>query len=328
VSTSGDAADDPAIWVHPEDPARSVVLATDKEAGLGVYDLAGVRFQFVTDGKLNNVDVRYGFLLDGKRVDLVAASNRTDQTIAVYVIDPSTRRLSKVDARPIRVGIERAYGFALYRSRISGEYYAFVNDGAGATEQWRLFDNGEGRVDAERVRTLAHASGVEGMVADDRHGVVFIGEEDHGIWKFPAEPDADDEPVLIDRMGEHGHLTADVEGLALYHTADGGGYLIASSQGSDSFVVYDRTGDNDYRCTFTIAATGSIDAVSHTDGVAVSGAALGPTFAYGLFVAQDDDNAPDHQNFKLVTWEAIAAAADPPLAVDGKWNPRSVPTDE
>ncbi len=34
-------ADDPAIWVHPERPADSLVIGTLKDAGLVVYDLRG-----------------------------------------------------------------------------------------------------------------------------------------------------------------------------------------------------------------------------------------------------------------------------------------------
>lgn len=33
VPHDGDAADDPAIWVHPTDPGRSVILGTDKRGG-------------------------------------------------------------------------------------------------------------------------------------------------------------------------------------------------------------------------------------------------------------------------------------------------------
>jgi len=45
-------------------------------------------------------------------------------------------------------------------------------------------------------------------------------------------------------MGEDGHLTADVEGMAIYRGANGAGYLIVSSQGSSEFMVYERTGRN------------------------------------------------------------------------------------
>ena len=37
VPSTGDAADDPAIWIHPDDPARSLVLGTDKK-GLAIQD--------------------------------------------------------------------------------------------------------------------------------------------------------------------------------------------------------------------------------------------------------------------------------------------------
>ncbi|MGP3689785.1 phytase [Streptomyces sp. IBSNAI002] len=58
VSHSGDAADDPAIWVHPTDPARSVVVATDKKGALEVYDLSGTRIQRINGDHGNNVDLR------------------------------------------------------------------------------------------------------------------------------------------------------------------------------------------------------------------------------------------------------------------------------
>ena len=76
VASSNDAADDPAIWIHPTDPAKSLVIGTDKKRGLDVYDLSGKRVQSLPDGRMNNVDLRYGFLLDGAEVAIVAATNR------------------------------------------------------------------------------------------------------------------------------------------------------------------------------------------------------------------------------------------------------------
>ena len=76
----GDVSDDPAIWLHPSDPARSVILGTnkssDRNGGLYVHRLDGARVdggdQWVegrnwfrsdddTNSKYNNCDVRYGF---------------------------------------------------------------------------------------------------------------------------------------------------------------------------------------------------------------------------------------------------------------------------
>src|SRR4051812_16482465 len=41
VAHSGDAADDPAIWINPADPSQSTIIGTDKKGCLAVYDLAG-----------------------------------------------------------------------------------------------------------------------------------------------------------------------------------------------------------------------------------------------------------------------------------------------
>ena len=41
VPNGDGAADDPAIWVDRDDPSRSTVIGTDKDGGLGVYDLTG-----------------------------------------------------------------------------------------------------------------------------------------------------------------------------------------------------------------------------------------------------------------------------------------------
>jgi len=72
VPTSGDAADDPAIWANPADPSKSTVIGTDKRSGLAVYDLTGRQLQFLPDGQLNNADIRYEFPLGGHRVALVS----------------------------------------------------------------------------------------------------------------------------------------------------------------------------------------------------------------------------------------------------------------
>ena len=49
VATTGDSMDDPAVWVHPTDPSRSLVLGNNKRAALETYDLAGNRVQRISD---------------------------------------------------------------------------------------------------------------------------------------------------------------------------------------------------------------------------------------------------------------------------------------
>ena len=326
VPSSGDAADDPAIWIHPTDPAMSLILGTDKRGGLAVYDLDGAEVQYLADGQINNVDLRYNFPLGGAQVSLVTASNRSDSSMAIYTVNAATRQLQDAAARVINPGIS-VYGACMYRSPFTGKYYLYVNSKAGEVEQWELFDNGSGKVDGSLARTFSVGSQTEGCVADDVLGSFYIGEEDIGIWKYGAEPGSGIGRAQVDSTGVGGHLTADVEGLTLYYARDGKGYLIASSQGSSEFVIYKREGNNDYVMTFQVVAGNGIDAVTVTDGIDVVNFPLGMAFPHGVFVAQDTSNDGGNQNFKLVPWRAIATAGSSALTIDTLWDPRQVGAD-
>ena len=321
VPNSGDAADDPAIWVHPTDPALSTIIGTDKLGGLAVYDLNGQQLQYISGRKINNVDLRYRFPLNGQPITLVAASSPSDDSIALFRVNPTTRLLENVAARPLFSALPVEAGVCMYHSPISGKVYVILNDlTQGDVEQWELFDNGAGAVDATLVRTFTVGYQTEGCVADDEVGALYIASEEVGIWKYGAEPDAGTNRLLIDAVGA-GRLTADVEGLTIYYAKDGGGYLIASSQGSNQFVVYQRGGANAYVMTFSIEASPLVDKVAHTDGIDVLNVPLGPAFPFGVFVAQDDYNDGANQNFKLVPWESIAYANSVPLLIDTTWKP-------
>lgn len=308
----GDAADDPAIWLHPVDPALSLVIGTNKQAGLHVFDLDGRTVQELPDGKMNNVDLRYDFPLGGEKVSLVTASNRSNDSIAVYRVDAGARRLTEVAAGVLPTGFLDPYGLCMYRSEVSGDYFVFVNDSdRGTFRQWRLADDGNGRVAAEQVREFVVGTQAEGCVADDATGILYVAEEDVGIWKYSAEPDGGDNRTMIDSV-EDGRLTDDVEGLALWSKPDGSGYLVVSNQGADNYVLYRREGEHDYVGQFHITANPAarIDGASETDGLEVSSAAFGPAYPDGLMVVQDGRNiAPEEpQNFKYVSWTDVQQA--------------------
>jgi 3-phytase len=305
----GDAADDPAIWLHPDDPSLSLVIGTNKQEGLHVYGLNGRTLQVLPDGKMNNVDLRYDFELGGEKVTLVAASNRSNDSIALYRIDAAARRLIDTAAGVLPTGFHDPYGLCMYRSKISGDYFVFVNESErGMFRQWRLSDNGNGRVVTEQVREFVVSTQAEGCVADDETGVLYIAEEDVGVWKYAAEPDGGDTRTQIDNT-EDGRLTDDVEGLALWSGPSGKGYLVVSNQGADNYALYRRDGDNAYVGHFHIVANAAagIDGASETDGLDVSSAAFGTAFPDGLLVVQDGRNiAPEEpQNFKFVSWTDV-----------------------
>ena len=98
--------------------------------------------------------------------------------------------------------------------------------------------------------------------------------------------------------------------MVFYDGPNRSGYLIASSQGSDEFAVYERTEDNAYIGSFKIGAGNGIDAVSGTDGLEVTSVSMGPEFPGGLVVVQDDENTEPNepQNFKLIPWSTVEAA--------------------
>ena len=310
VPVDGDAADDPAIWVHPQDPALSTIIATQKRGGLSVYDLSGNEIQYLKEGYMNNVDLRYHFPLGDEQISLVAVTDRSNDSMALYKVNPPSRQLENIAARIIFSQLpETIYGVCMYHSQLSNKYYVFINDKNGGIEQWEVFDNGNQQVDAKVVRTFKVKSQVEGCVADDRLGYFYLSEEAVGIWKFNAEPDGGDEGLLIDTVA-NGLLTPDIEGLTIYYANETEGYLLVSNQGSSHFIVYDRAGNNPFLGRFRIVANSAlkIDRVDETDGIDVVNFSLGPAFSHGLFVTQDGDNADpeENQNFKLVPWEQIA----------------------
>lgn len=312
VETGGDAADDPAIWINPVDPAQSVIIGTQKQSGLYVYGLDGKQIQFLPDGRMNNVDLRSGFRLGGRDVTLVTASNRTTKGISIYTIDPATRMLTDVADGLQDTGFDDPYGLCMYRSAKTKKTYVFVNQGDGKMRQWELVATPAGKVRAKQMRDLPFGTQVEGCVADDETGMLYTGEEDVGVWREGAEPRGGPARTMLAKVTDNPALKDDMEGIGLYAQADGKGYLVVSSQGNDSYAVFRREGNNDYVGSFRIGAdmAAGIDGVSETDGLDVTSMAAGPAFPNGLMVAQDGRNVspPEHQNFKLVPWERIAKA--------------------
>ncbi len=301
--------DDMCIWVHPTDPGRSTVITSDKGANkLFVYDLAGRTVQSVAVRKPGNIDLRYGFPLGGGKVDIVAFNQRRDDQVWVYAVDPTTRKLRRVDNGSIETS--RNYGGCLYRSAKTGKFY-FVAVLAVA-EQHELFDDGTGKVAARMVRRWRIAYS-EGAVADDEAGKLYIGEEDCGVWEIGAEPGDPTPGKLVIRVGENG-LKSDVEGLTIYHMPGGEGYLLVSSQGNHTVKVYRRGGKHEFLGTFAVRGAGE------TDGIDVMNVGLGKAFPTGLFACHSDRSGGCP--VLLTPWENIAASIEPELKTDTSWNPR------
>jgi 3-phytase len=359
-------ADDPAIWVDPEDRDDSLVIATAKEAGIYVYDLDGDEVQHVeprpapseedNPGRYNNVDLVHGFDLGGEEVDLAVASDRGYDTLGVFAIEdgrlrdvtsPEGRRIFTESQEEVNEA-HTAYGLTTWTDE-TGAYALVSRNAETEVALLKLEATAAGQVTWTTVRTLAlpaefampggsmwapcddpgQYAQVEGMVVDKSRGVAYLGQELVGIWKVSAdltgEPELVDTAVEFGLPGEYdpetdecvygenpGHggsvLHTDLEGLTIYHTGRGKGYLLASSQGDDTYAVYAIEGGNDYLGSFAIAS-GEVDSTQHSDGADVVNVDL-PGFDGGLLVVQDGDNTPEGSdesstNFKYVAWEDV-----------------------
>ncbi|MEO5706319.1 MAG: phytase [Alteraurantiacibacter sp.] len=292
-----DAADDPAIWRNAVDPAASLIVATDKKAGLYVYGLDGAIRSFTNPGLVNNVDL---VDLGGAAGVIVVASDRNDLTQArlqVFRLDTASATLVPLATGPGGAG----EGYGLCLGTHGGVLRAYSVLKAGTIHEVRIDLSGATpSFTAERAVTVP--SQAEGCVVDDRNGTLYVGEEDGGIWRFAAGASAGELVAAID----YRYLVADVEGLALAPSGSDGGYLVASSQGDNAYAVFDLPSMTP-RGRFRIAA-GTLGATEETDGIDLMPGDFGPLYPAGLFVAQDGHNAPAAQNFKLVSWAEVVAA--------------------
>lgn len=314
VLSMGDAADDPAIWIHPTDAAQSLVLGTNKKQGLHVYNLKGKEQQFLNSGRINNVDVRQQVRFGDEYFDLAVATQRDDLSLVLYNIE-ANGTVSEV-AR-LHSGLKEIYGMCLYQPA-QGGLEIFANDKSGEVQHQRVVRE-KGQWKGEVVRTLHVGSQPEGCVVDDAGERLFLGEEDVGVWVTSASARTATPFESVMKIGPYLH--DDVEGLAIYYgrtdgKLNGHNYLVISSQGNHSYVVLDAQAPYTYRGAFRVGINeqAGIDAASETDGLDVTSVNLGGPFSEGMLVVQDGfKRLPDGpQNFKLVPWSDVKSALNLP----------------
>ncbi|WP_410643151.1 phytase [Amycolatopsis sp. lyj-346] len=225
-------ADDPAVWVHPRDPERSVVLGALKEGGLAAFDLGARTLQLVPagpGGRFNNVDV-VG--------DLAVVSDRGRDRIRVYRIDPAgsaagahvLRDVTDPAAAPVFSASESevdeqrtAYGLAAGRDPRTGvRWVAVTRRHETRVALLRLADRPDGTVGTTPVAIVdlpaefrlpdgsvwspceepGERPQLEGSVLDGR--VLYTAQEDVGIWRIPLTGTGFGRPELVDRVRSFG----------------------------------------------------------------------------------------------------------------------------
>ena len=331
--------DDPAIWVHPQDPSRSLILGTMKVAAP-----AGAIVVFGMDGQIrqtisgidrpNNIDVEYGVQLGGRRVDVAIATERLARQLRVFRIDAADGRLVDLGGIPILEGQSgeagAPMGIGLYRRPRDGAVFAIVAPKEGPREgylwQYRLSDGGDGRIAATFVRrfgnfsatTVREENEIEAVAVDDALGYVYYADEADGIHKWHADPDHPDAARELAHFARSG-FRGDREGIAIYALPDGTGYIVATDQiDEDSeYHLYPREGasGNPHDHSREIAVLrGGADA---TDGLEISSRALGPGLPNGVLIAMN--SGP--RNFLVFRWQDVAAAVNPPLRLSASRRP-------
>ncbi|WP_369370896.1 phytase [Promicromonospora sp. Populi] len=282
------SGDDPAIWVHPDDSERSIVVATAKEGGLRVYDVAATELQSVpatpapradgVSGRYNNVDIAYGLDVDGTPTDVAVVSDRYNDQIRFFAIDPAgadaATPLAEVTApeleflfSPDRETVaedQTAYGLAVYQPR-RGETYAVVTQegsttiatarittgpgGVGYTDVEHLTMPGEFRLPDGTTWVPCEEPGVgpqlEGVAVDRHTGTLYATQEDVGLWRVPL-PLGSGKPRLVDKVtdfGVHDAYDPETEECAPVDPeapSYGGKNLTADAEGVD--IWYGRGG--------------------------------------------------------------------------------------
>ncbi len=304
-------SDDPAVWINPQDPAKSLIIGTDKEldGGLFVYDLAGkVQTDKVVRGlkRPDNVDVEYGLMLGGKSTDIAVTTERYTHNLRIF----SLPDMKPVDGGgvPVFEGetgklFRDLMGISLYKNP-QGIIYAIVGRKTGPTDgsylwQYRLDDDGTGHVKATLVRKFGAYSGlkeIESIAVDDELGYVYYSDEGRGVHQYYADPEkGNKELALFATTG----FTEDHEGISIYRKSATTGYILVSDQSANKFHIFRREGTAQNPFQHDEVKIVTVNA-HQSDGSETVSVPLNRTFKHGLFIAMSDN-----RTFELYRLEDI-----------------------
>lgn len=304
AASEEDAADDPAIWINPIDPSKSLIYGSNKKGGLAVYNLVGVEVDYYPLGNINNVDIIYNFPFKDSLITILGCSNRSDQSIDLLQLDAEGKLQNIANSNLLMdtLLIDDIYGFCFAKDLQAKKYYAIINGKNGLLQQFELINSEKG-VGIALKRSIQFDSQTEGMVADSRYGFLYVGEEGRGIWKINISPGSSTKSLVAQSDYTNPNIVYDIEGLSIYEKGEEG-FLVASIQGNFSYAVFDRKNNNEYLGSFKIKGTDAIDGVEETDGLDIVSDSLGEHFPHGILVVQDGFNYKNNklipQNFKFV----------------------------
>jgi 3-phytase len=304
--------DDPAIWINKVDPSKSLILGTDKDqdGSLYVFDLKGKKIDSLHVGKIqrpNNVDVGYGLVLGNDTLDFAVTGERFTSRLRFF----SLPDMKELNAPGIEVYVGETgpeykdlMGVAIYQNPTTGKHYVIAGRKNGPVDgsylwQYELKDQ-NGTLGLELVRKFGNYSGtkeIEAIAVDAELGYIYYSDEQAGIRKYHSDPSMGNGELAF--FGQSG-FADDHEGISIYNTEDGKGYVLISDQGANIFQVFPREGGSDNPHRHDLIAKIPLSTLS-SDGSEVTNIALGPDFPKGLFVAMSED-----KTFQIYRWEELA----------------------
>lgn len=304
-------SDDPALWIDERDPARSLIIGTDKgdsTGGLWAFRLDGTIDSARTRRPLkrpNNVDILQGATFGKDTIDIAVTTERGAMSIRVFRLPDMT----PIDGGGIKVfdgdTSRGPMGIALWRRPADGAVFAIVGAKNGPAEgnlwQYRLTLSANGVVRGEKVRTFGAYSRkkeIEAIAVDRALGFVYYSDETVGVRKYHVDPDAKDAGKELALFGTS-DFVSDHEGIGIYATSDSTGYLLVSDQQGQRLQVFPREGAPGAPNTHKVIATIPV-AARETDGLEVTARALSPAFPEGLLVMMSTD-----RTFHLYDWREV-----------------------
>ncbi|MCP1298770.1 phytase [Chryseobacterium sp. S0630] len=297
--------DDPAIWINPQDASKSIIIGTDKDTdgGLYAFDLNGKIINKVLGLKRpNNVDLEYGFILNGKKTDIAAVTERETNKVKLFSL-PELKEVGEISVFDGET--ERGpMGVSMYKNPETGDIFVIAGRKSGPSEgylwQYKLSEK-NGSVTGEVVRKFGKYSGlkeIESIAVDDEMGYIYYSDEQFGVHKYYADPEKGNEELSVFGKGD---FKSDVEGISIYPTAKGKGYILVSNQQNDTFNVYLREDQSKGRIAEIPVST------LESDGSEVTNVNLGPKFPKGVFVAMSNGRIFHFYDWRMVE-KAIQSA--------------------
>jgi len=308
--------DDPAIWIHPVEASKSLVIGTDKneDGALFVFDLNGKIVQEKTIRGLkrpNNVDLLQGVVFNQDTIDIVVTGERMTHTMRVFTVPD----MKAIDGGGIplyegEVGLEHRdlMGVALYHRQNDGKVFAFMGRKTGPLEnylwQYALSMDSIGVIQAQVVRKFGNFSGVkeiEAIAVDEELGFVYYADETVGIRKYYADPEKGNEELAFFGQDD---FKEDHEGISIYKTGDRTGFIIVSDQQDNAFNIYRREGDEGDPHHHTLVKK-VYTSTMESDGSEVTHLPLSKDYPKGFFVAMSDDKTFQYYSVEDILGELL-----------------------